>query len=236
VSWPELIRIALKGFGISAAFVWDVQPSSWGPRPPRPEVSLGSRAKECLENAQRCETLAEIERDQVVSAALMHAAQQWRDRALLEQRRHEGFSTSEPQGTCRGMATELANPRPPLRATEAMQRDWFAMLCFHTGASRPDVRHATKPCPLAFWGMLLRGLGESRDHLACVARLSRFKSQPCATSQRTSPWASSNGPEPHGACERPTVNSRSEILPIAAVPFCGFAAWPLALRKSTAAS
>jgi SH3-like domain-containing protein len=48
---------------------------------------LGSRAKEYLEKAQRCDVLAEQERDQVVRAALLHAARQWRNRALLDQRR-----------------------------------------------------------------------------------------------------------------------------------------------------
>jgi Lon protease-like protein len=51
------------------------------------ERKLGSRAKEYLEKAQSCEVLAEQERDQIVRAALIHAARQWRDRALLEQRR-----------------------------------------------------------------------------------------------------------------------------------------------------
>jgi hypothetical protein len=42
-----------------------------------------SRAQECLENAQRCETLARLQSDPVVKAGLLEAARKWRDRQRL---------------------------------------------------------------------------------------------------------------------------------------------------------
>lgn len=50
---------------------------------PRWEDGLSSQVEDYLTNAQRCEALAKEARDAVVSAALIQAAQQWRDRASL---------------------------------------------------------------------------------------------------------------------------------------------------------
>src|SRR5262249_30201603 len=49
----------------------------------RSEGKVRSRVEECLKNAVQCEALAREERDTIVTAALMHAARQWRDRAGL---------------------------------------------------------------------------------------------------------------------------------------------------------
>jgi hypothetical protein len=42
-----------------------------------------SKAQECLENAQRCETLARLQSDPLVKAGLLEAARKWRDRQRL---------------------------------------------------------------------------------------------------------------------------------------------------------
>jgi hypothetical protein len=57
------------------------------------EDKLSSRAEEYLENAERCEFLAKEEADTRVRAALIRAARQWRDRALLDQHAYAGFAT-----------------------------------------------------------------------------------------------------------------------------------------------
>jgi tRNA C32,U32 (ribose-2'-O)-methylase TrmJ len=47
---------------------------------------MSTRADECLENAQRCETLAKLQRDATVKAGLEEAARHWRKRKqMLEQ-------------------------------------------------------------------------------------------------------------------------------------------------------
>jgi hypothetical protein len=42
-----------------------------------------STAQECLENAQRCETLARLQSDSLVKAGLLEAARKWRERQRL---------------------------------------------------------------------------------------------------------------------------------------------------------
>jgi hypothetical protein len=44
---------------------------------------MSSTAEECVENAQRCETLAKLQSDSLVKAALLEAAHRWRERKLL---------------------------------------------------------------------------------------------------------------------------------------------------------
>jgi hypothetical protein len=66
-------------------------PGSLPLRPATAERNLSSRAQEYLENAQRCEFLAKDEKDAAVRTALIHAARQWRNRALLARHAHERF-------------------------------------------------------------------------------------------------------------------------------------------------
>jgi hypothetical protein len=47
------------------------------------ESELSTRIEDYLKQAQECETLAMEAKDAVVKAALLHAAQHWRDRARL---------------------------------------------------------------------------------------------------------------------------------------------------------